>query len=98
MSSVQVIEAVSASDSTTPIKVADAVCPIGKVAIAGGGAVVMDDSVDNEDIGMDVLGPIDADGNLGSGNAGWRAQATNFFVDSGVNWSVRVFAICATVQ
>ena len=53
----------------------------------------------NEDIGIDVLGPIDAiGGTLGSGNAGWRAQATNFFVDSGVNWSTIVFAICLSTQ
>jgi len=97
MSNVQVIEAESLSDSITPIKFANAVCPVGKIAIAGGGAVEMAGSVNNEDIGIDVLGPIDAAGNL-PGNAGWRAQATNFFVDSGVNWSVRVFAICATVQ
>ena len=54
--------------------------------------------IDNEDIGIDISGPINADGSLGLGNAGWRAQATNFFVDSGVDWSVRAFVICATVQ
>ncbi len=96
MSNVQVVMDTSASDSTTPIKFANVFCPGGPVAIGGGGTVI--GPVDNEDIGIDVLGPIDASGNLGDGNAGWRAQATNFFIDSGVNWSVRVFAICATVQ
>jgi hypothetical protein len=96
MSSVQIVTAVSASDSTTPVKSADAVCTGGRVAIGGGGAVVMDGS--NEDVGMDVLGPIDDVGTLGAGNAGWRAQATNFFIDSSINWAVRAYAICAIVQ
>jgi len=96
MSNVQVVAFTSASDSITPIKVADVICPAGTVAIGGGGTVI--GPVDNEDIGIDVSGPIDGSGNLGLGNVGWRAQATNFFVDSGVDWSVRAFAICATVQ
>ena len=98
MGNIQVVTAESASDSITPIKVADVVCPFGMVAIGGGGAVGIAGST-NEDIGIDVLGPIDAiGGTLGAGNAGWRAQATNFFVDSGVNWSTTVFAICLSTQ
>ncbi len=75
-------------------------CPAEKVAIGGGGAVMVPMGMDNEDIGIDVSGPIDAGGSLGFGGlgGGWCAQATNFFVDSGVDWSVRAFAICATVQ
>jgi hypothetical protein len=94
MSNVQVVAFTSGSDSTTPIKFANVFCPGGTVAIGGGGTVI--GPVDNEDIGIDVSGPIDAGGNLGLGNAGWRVQATNFFVDSDVNWSVQAFAICAT--
>jgi len=91
-----VASAVSLTDSV-PIKVVDVVCPDGMVAIGGGGAVEMGSI--NEDIGIDVLGPIDAlGGTLGSGNAGWRAQATNFFIDSGFNWKVIVFAICLPTQ
>ena len=96
MSNVQVIFATSTSDTTTSIKVVDATCVGGRVAIGGGGAIL--GPVDNEDIGIDVTGPFGADLALGTGNAGWRAQATNFFVDSAVAWSVRVFAICAVVQ
>jgi hypothetical protein len=95
---IQVVTAESASDSTTPIKVADVICPSGMVAIGGGGAVEMAGST-NEDIGIDVSGPIGAiSGLLGSGNTGWRAQATNFFINSDFNWSVIVFAICVPVQ
>jgi hypothetical protein len=73
-------------------------CTGGKVAIGGGGSVVMITG-GNEDIGIDVTGPIDAlNGTLGAGNAGWRAQATNFFVDSDVAWSVSAYVICATVE
>ena len=98
MGDIQVVTAESASDSTTPIKVSDIICPAEMVAIGGGGAVEMAGST-NEDIGIDVLGPISAiGGTLGAGNVGWRAQATNFFIDSGVNWSVIVFAICLQTQ
>ena len=98
MGDIQVVTAESASDSITPIKVADVVCPAGMVAIGGGGAIEMAGST-NEDIGIDVLGPIGAiGGTLGAGNAGWRAQATNFFIDSGVNWSIIVYAICLPTQ
>ena len=97
MGTIQVVTAESASDSLTPIKVANVICPVGSVAIGGGGAVKMAMAGStNEDIGIDVLGPIGAIGDetVGSGNAGWRAQATNFFIDSGVDWSTIVYAIC----
>ena len=98
MGNIQVVTDESVSDSMTPIKRIDVVCPVGMVAIGGGGAVEMADST-NEDIGIDVLGPIGAiGGTLGSGNAGWRAQATNFFIDSGVDWSLTVFAICLPTE
>ena len=97
MSIVQVVEGTSGPDSFDPIQVADAMCPEGMVAIGGGGAVIVPMGEDNEDIGIDVLEPIDDGGNPPA-PVGWRAQATNFFVDSGFNWSVRAFAICATVQ
>ena len=97
MGSIQIVSAVSASDSTTPVKIADVACPLGTAAIGGGGAVEIAGS--NDDIGLDVLGPIDAlGGTLGAGNAGWRVQATNFFVDSGINWAVRVYAMCVPTE
>ena len=97
MSNVQVLTANSAiSDMITPIKFANIFCPAGTVAISGGGTVL--GPVSNEDIGIDVNGPINAAGVLDGSNAGWRIQATNFFIDSAVAWSVRVFVICATVQ
>jgi hypothetical protein len=81
---------------TTPTKVADAMCTGTQIAIGGGGNIVI--AGGNEDIGIDVTGPINAAGTLGAGNAGWRVQATNFFVDSNVAWSVSTYVICVTAE
>ena len=86
----------SAVDTGTAIKAAAVQCDVGSVVIGGGG-VIVDDSGDpiagNLDIGLDISAPIASDGTLG-GTAGWKAQGTNFFVESDFAWGVKVFAVC----
>jgi hypothetical protein len=90
-----VVAATSVSD-TELVKSADAFCPAGKVAIGGGGGITGDGG--NEDFNMETVGPVDAGGNLGAGNAGWRARARNVLPGGVSPWSVSAYAICAVVE
>jgi hypothetical protein len=84
VSAYQIVTATSPSNSTSP-KTVIVNCPAGKLALGGGADI----GVANADLALQLSGPLAA-------GAGWQARATE--TDAvGANWTVSVYAICATV-
>lgn len=85
VSGYQIVTAETTSDSTSP-KGVTAVCPTGKRAIGGGGEV---GGAQPREVALQATIP------LGNGT-GWQAEAAETVATTAL-WTVRAWAICATV-
>jgi hypothetical protein len=94
----------------TAIKQINIFCQATEVAVGGGGHV-LPEAGPNEDVAIDLSGPVNANGALAAGSSGtlsdaaargWTVRATNLFppgtggVITGTNWALQVYVLCAT--